>query len=76
MNTKANIDAAIKELDCIGTQASAITTLADLLYAVDAQSEYLKPETLNHMGCLLEVIGESMIKSAFEARNKLGAYDT
>lgn len=67
---------AIKELDMIGTQASAISTLGDLLYAVDYTSEHLKPEILNNIGTLLEVVSLSMLKSAFSARKHLGAYDT
>ena len=64
---------AIKTLDMIGTQASAIATLGDLLYAVDPESEHLSPETLNNIGCLLEVVSLAMRKSAFLARQQLGA---
>ena len=65
------IQEAIHHLDNIGTQASAISTLGELLYAVDFNSEHLSPEILNHLGCLLEVISKAMLKSAFQAREPL-----
>lgn len=65
---------AINHLDRIGTQASAISTLGELLYAVDFQSEHISQDTLNNLGCLLEVISSAMLDSAFSARGHLGAY--
>lgn len=64
---------AIKTLDMIGTQASAICTLGELLYAVDPESEHLSPEILSNIGCMLEVVSLAMLKSAFLARQQLGA---
>jgi len=62
------IQEAIKHLDNVGTQASAVAALSDLLYMVDVQHEDFKPEILNHLGCLLEVISGSMLYSAHMAR--------
>lgn len=70
------IQEALKHLDDAGTQASAIGTLGELLYAVDVQSEHLNPEILNHLGCLLEVISRSMLYSAHLAREPLRKLDT
>lgn len=60
------IEVAYRHLDSVGTQASAICTLGELLYA--AEPERLNPEIVNHLGCLLEVIGGAMLESAHEAR--------
>ncbi len=65
------IQCAIDHLDDIGTQASAIGALGELLYAVDPQSEQLSPEILNHLGCLLEVISKAMLNAAWDARQPL-----
>ena len=69
-----DIECAIGCLDDLGTQASALATLGDLIYAVDAQADTLqcRPDTLNNIGLLLEVISSAMLRSAFDARKMLG----
>lgn len=71
MNTIHPVQVAHNHLEMIGMQASAISTLADLLLAVDIQDENLKPDTMNNIGCILEVIAQAMLESGFEARKEL-----
>ncbi len=68
MNTIRPCKAALNLLDVIATQAAAIATLGDLLYAVDADSEHLQPHTLNDIGTILEVISGAIQQTSFEAR--------
>ena len=72
MTTTTPIQDASDFLDLLWTQAYAISALSDLLCAVDPDSEYLQPATLNNIGHLLDVISTAMINASLGVKRSLG----